>query len=73
MEKKEELTEWDIEQLNRLCEGNKRVGYIVTTKNGIRGRTFHHEGQINGKQVVHTEKGKLLCDPESLILNGFID
>ena len=68
-----ELTEWDVEQLDRLCNGNKNAGYIVVTKTGLIGRTYHTEDEINGKVIVHTSKGKLLCNPKTLKLNGFID
>lgn len=69
-----ELTEWDIEQLNRLAEGgNKNAGQIVETKTGLIGRTYNHKSYINGKVCVYTDKGKLLCDPNTLKLKGFID
>jgi len=68
-----DLTEWDIEQLNRLTNGHPNSGYIVETKTGLIGRTFHRDEQVNGKQVVHTAKGKLLCDPATLTMKGFID
>ena len=68
-----ELTEWDIEQAERFCHGNKNAGYIVETKTGLRGRTYHSEGLINNKVIVHTEKRKLLCVPDTLKIIGFID
>ena len=68
-----ELTEWDVEQIKRICEGNKNAGKIVVTKTGLIGRTYNHEGLINQKVIVHTEKGKLLCDPITLKLKGFVD
>lgn len=68
-----ELTEWDIEQLNRFAEGNKNAGQIVETKTGLIGRTYNHENPVNGKIRVYTDKGKLLCDPNTLKLKGFID
>ena len=69
-----ELTKWDIEQIKRLCEGgNKNAGYLVETKTGLIGRTFHHEEYINNKIIVHTKNGKLLCDPSKLKMKGFID
>lgn len=52
---------------------NKNAGQLVETKNGIIGRTYSHEDLINGKIRVYTEKGKLLCDPTTLKLKGFID
>lgn len=69
-----ELTEWDIEQIERLANGgNKNAGMIVVTKTGLSGRTYSHEDYINGKIIVHVENGKLLCVPETLTLKGFID
>jgi len=69
-----ELTEWDIEQIERFCSGgNQNAGCIVITKTGLIGRTFHKDELVNGKQIVHTEKGKLLCAPTTLTLKGYID
>ncbi len=68
-----ELTEWDVEEINRFCNGNKNAGYIVETKTGLTGRTYHNEKPVDGKTIVYTEKGKLLCIPETLKLIGFID
>lgn len=53
------------------------AGYIVEIKNGKRGRTYHREGLINKKMVVHIEENgkviKMLCDPETTKIIGFID
>jgi hypothetical protein len=53
------------------------AGYLVETKTGKIGRTYHREGYINGKAVVHIEENgkttKMLCDPETLKITGFID
>lgn len=68
-----DLTEWDVEQINRLVNGHPNSGCMVETKTGLIGRTFHKDEMINGKQVVHTTKGKLLCDPTTLKLKGYID
>ena len=68
-----ELTEWDIEQINRICDGDKQAGQIVLTKTGSIGRTFNHEEYINGKVIVHVSGGKLLCDPTTLILKGYVN
>lgn len=69
-----ELTEWDIEQLNRFEQGNRNAGKLVETKTGRLGRTYNNENLINGKVAVHcTDGSKLLCDPNTLILKGFID
>jgi hypothetical protein len=51
----------------------KDPGYLVETKTGLKGRTYHREGKVDGKVIVHTDKGKLLCDPLSIKLTGFID
>ena len=52
-------------------------GYIVQTKNGIEGRTYHRENLVNKKMVVHIEKDgkdvKMLCDPKTLKIIGFAD
>lgn len=74
MELSEEELKFEFEQMNRfamLKETNQ--GYIVETKNGLIGRTFHSDPLVNGKQPVYLEKGKLLCDPGTLKLKGFID
>jgi hypothetical protein len=56
---------------------SKNSGYIVKTKNGLVGRTYHIEKTVNNKTVVHVEKEgkfiKMLCDPNSLIIVGFAD
>lgn len=68
------LTEWDIEQLNRLVHGNKNAGKLVETKKGVVGRTYNSDNFINGKVMVYCTDGKkLLCDPKSLKLIGYID
>lgn len=72
-----ELTPDDIWFCERMMDNHSNSGYLVTTKTGLVGRTYHKDALINGKQPVYVEKdGKLLrmlCDPDSLILNGFID
>jgi hypothetical protein len=56
---------------------SKNSGYIVKTKNGLKGRTYHIEKTINNKTVVHVEKDnetvKMLCDLNSLTIIGFAD
>jgi hypothetical protein len=69
----EGLTEWDIEQIERECNGNKKAGFLVETRTGLTGRVYNHEDPVNNKMVVHTEKVKLLCNPDTLKLKGFID
>lgn len=56
---------------------SKDSGYIVKTKSGKVGRTYHSEGLVNNKMVVHVEINnkvhKMLCDPDTLEITGFID
>jgi len=56
---------------------SKNSGYLVETKNGEQGRTYHREGLVNKKMVVHIEKEgkdlKMLCDPKTVKIIGFID
>ena len=71
-----ELTEDDIWFCQKMAnDGNS--GYLVTTKKGHTGRTYHRDNLINGKQPVYTtingKETKLLCDPNTLTINGFID
>lgn len=72
-----ELTPDDIWFLKRMANNHSNSGCLVTTKTGLKGRTYHKDNLINGKQPVYVEKDgkevRLLCDPESLTLNGFID
>ncbi len=58
----------------------KRPGYLVETKSGKKGRTFHDKGEVNGKIPVYLEEKPfvysekaILCEKESLKLKGFID
>jgi hypothetical protein len=55
----------------------RNSGYIVETKSGKVGRTYHNEPMINGKKPVHIDIDgktvKMLCDPNSLKLKGFSD
>ncbi len=57
---------------------SKNSGYLVKTKLGKTGRTYHKEGLVNKKTVVHIIKEdgsetKMLCDPKSLKIMGFVD
>jgi hypothetical protein len=51
----------------------------VKTSTGQTGRTYNDEEPVNGKVVVHLLQGfkplnkKLLCDPSTLQVTGFID
>jgi len=53
------------------------AGYLVKTKTGKTGRTYHREGLVTEKMVVHVEvEGKtvkMLCNPKSVEITGFID
>jgi len=53
-------------------------GYLVTTKKGKEGRTYHSLGLIGGKTPVFIkdENGKeikMLCDFDTLKITGYID
>jgi len=56
---------------------SKKNGYLVKTKTGKEGRTFHKEGLVNKKMIVHVEHEgktvKILCDPDTVDIIGFID
>jgi hypothetical protein len=55
----------------------KDAGYLVETKSGKKGRTYHRDKLLNGKMVVYSEvdgkEVKLLCDPQTIKIIGFID
>jgi len=70
----DEEAEFEYSQIKALMGGgNRNAGMLVTTKGGFVGRTYSSEDFINGKVRVYTEKGKFLCDPSTLTVNGFID
>lgn len=55
-------------------------GYIVETRDGKKGRTFHNKGLIQQKVPVYLDEkasdlnqNAILCDPKSLKIIGFID
>jgi len=74
MELNNEELDFEFEQLNTFAQLNEtNKGYIVETKNGLIGRTLHSDPLVNGKQPVYVENGKLLCEPGTLKLKGFID
>ncbi|MCK9416728.1 hypothetical protein M0Q97_08745 [Candidatus Dojkabacteria bacterium] len=59
---------------------SKKSGFLVKTKTDKRGRTYHKLKLINNKTVVYlvddnnVETGtKILCDPKSLKIIGFLD
>ena len=51
------------------------AGYLVETKSGMQGRTYHKQGLINGKFPVYIygEETPILCERDSLKFIGFID
>lgn len=70
----DKLTESDIHFAKTVITESKGAGYLVKTKSGKTGRTYHHENVINGKYQVHCIDGsKVLCSCENLIITGFID
>jgi hypothetical protein len=56
---------------------SKDSGYLVRTKSGEEGRTYHREGLVIGKTVVHVNKDgktlKMLSDPKTIEIIGYID
>lgn len=57
---------------------SKDAGYLVETKTGKKGRTYHRDKKLNGKVIVYVEGEagttvKLLCDPETVKITGFVD
>lgn len=56
---------------------SKNSGCMVETKTGVKGRTYHREGLVNKKMVVHIESDgkevKMLCDPQTVKIIGYID
>lgn len=62
------------ERLNYVPLELKTKGYVIETKEGKKGRTYHEKPLINGKvQVILDDGTKLLCSEESLTVKGFID
>jgi hypothetical protein len=45
------------------------IGFMVETKRGLIGRTYHKDGLINGKMAVHIDDKPMpvLCNPKTLI------
>lgn len=56
---------------------SKDSGYLVKTKSGNMGRTYHREDKVKGKMVVHVSINgnvtKMLCDPKTIEVTGFVD
>ncbi|MCD8177283.1 MAG: hypothetical protein LUE98_07620 [Tannerellaceae bacterium] len=72
------ITNLEIENHLAYFRGKPNAGFIVKTKSGHEGYTKHSEPLINGKQRVYIEKEgeekfNLLCNPDTLIIIGFID
>ena len=54
----------------------KNAGFLVETKTGLKGRTYHHEAPVNGKTIVHLEDEKspnMLCKFNTLKIIGYVD
>ncbi len=52
---------------------DRNAGYAVKTKSG-NGRTYHHQGLVNGKVPVFLEDGtRMLCNPDNIECIGYID
>jgi hypothetical protein len=62
----------------------ENAGYLVETKDGKQGRTYHAKGLVNGKVPVYLLEGDtkirikfsdcaILCDPKSLTIQGYLD
>ena len=60
--------------MNQFRE-NKNSGYLVVTKNGLKGRTYHTDINCSENRIpVYLEDGrKILCKAETLKLTGFIE
>jgi len=55
---------------------SKDSGYLVETKTGKNGRTYHRENLIDKKIIVHViddNNLKILCDPQTIKITGYID
>lgn len=57
---------------------DKNTGFLVETKTGKRGRTFHYEQLPNGKCIVHLENPdsdvkKMLCTFTTLKIIGYVN
>jgi hypothetical protein len=56
---------------------SKDSGCLVETKSGKQGRTYHREGLLRKKMIVHLDIDgkdvKMLCDPKTVKIIGYID
>ena len=70
-----ELSNDDVWAAEKLFTANKKAGYLVETKAGATGRTYHSEEHVDGKVIVHIEgqEMNMLCTPSKLKVTGFID
>lgn len=64
----------------KLNQPRTGKGFLVKTKTGKKGRTFHADALVNGKQLVYLTKSQktysetgMLCDPTTIEVIGFID
>ncbi len=74
MEMTEDQMKWEFEQTETFFgDGNRNARQIVETKTGLIGIIYSNEALINGKVRVYTDECKLLCNPTTLKLKGFID
>ena len=67
-------------KLNRYNMNETNPGYLVLTKKGKKGRTYHSKGFVKNKIPVYLETSKhvysdkaILCDPATVTQIGFID
>lgn len=56
---------------------SKDSGYLVKTKSGKEGRTYHRDNLVDGKLIVYIEvdgkEMKMLCNPETIKIIGYVD
>lgn len=58
---------------------SKDSGCLVETKSGKRGRTYYRDKLVNKKVIVYVEvEGKdeplkMLCDPKTVTVIGYVD
>ena len=54
---------------------SKNSGYLVITKSGKEGRTYHSEKKVNDKVIVHIDgiETPMLCTVDNLKIIGFVD
>ena len=56
---------------------SKDSGCLVKTKTGKEGRTYHRDNLVNGKLIVYVnvdgKQVKMLCDPETVKIIGYVD